>query len=53
VGAEVGAGKCQIAGLGLVFADDPGDAAAGELAAVLADEERVVVVAGLVETVLG
>ena len=51
--AEVGAGQCRVAGLGLVFADDPGDAAAAELAAVLVDEQRVVVVAGLVEAVLG
>jgi hypothetical protein len=52
VGAEVGAGECRVAGLGLVLADDPGDTAAGELAAVLADEQRVAVVAGLVQAVL-
>src|SRR5271165_6144832 len=53
MGAEVGAGECRVAGPGLVLADDPGDAAAGELAAMLADEQRVVVVAGLVQAVLG
>jgi hypothetical protein len=39
--------------LGLVFADDPGDAAAAEFGAVLVGEQRVVVVGGLVEAVLG
>ena len=51
--AEVGAGERRVAGLGLVFAEDPGDPAAAEFAAVLADEQRVVVVAGPVEAVLG
>src|SRR5260370_1029391 len=53
VGAEVGAGQCRVAGLGLVFADDPGDPATAELAAVLVDEHRVVVVAGSVQAVFG
>ena len=52
VRAEVGAGERWVAGLGLVFADDPGDPAAAELAPVLVDEQRVVVVAGLAEAVL-
>ena len=38
---------------GLVLADDPGDPAAAELAAVLVDEHRAVVVAGRIETVFG
>ncbi len=33
VRAELGAGECRVAGLGLVFADDPGDAAAAEFVA--------------------
>src|SRR5258707_4369344 len=51
VRAEVGAEECRVAGLGLVFADDPGDPAAAELAPVLVDEQRAVVAAGLVEAV--
>src|SRR5450755_391666 len=38
VRAEVGADQCRVAGLGLVFADDPGDAAAAELVSVLVGE---------------
>jgi len=38
VRAEVGADNCRVAGPGLVFADDPGDAAAAELGAVLVSE---------------
>jgi hypothetical protein len=53
VRAEVGADECRVAGLGLVFADDPGDPAAAELAPVLVDEQRVVVAAGLVEAMFG
>jgi len=39
VRAEVGADECRVAGPGLVFADDPGDPAAAELAPVLVDEQ--------------
>jgi hypothetical protein len=53
VRAEVSSGECRVTGPGLVFADDPGDAAAAEPGVVLAGEQRVVVVARLVEAVLG
>ena len=53
VRAQFGSGECGVTGPGLVFADDPGDAAAAEPAAVLAREQRLVVVSGLVEALLG
>ena len=43
----------RVAGLGLVFTDDPGDAAAAEFVAMLVGEQWVVVVAGFVEAVFG
>jgi hypothetical protein len=53
VGADRGVGEGGVGGLGLVFADDPDDPAAAEFVVVLVEEDRVGVVAGLVEVVLG
>src|SRR5262249_62322365 len=53
VWADVGVDQCRVGCHGLVLAGDPGDPAAAELAAVLVEEQRVVVVAGLVEAVFG
>ncbi len=50
VWADVGGGELQVAGLGLVFADDPRDAATTELGSVLVEEHRMVVVAGPVRS---
>jgi hypothetical protein len=43
----------RIVYLGLVFPDDPCDAAVAELGPVLVEEHRVIVVAGLVQAVFG
>jgi hypothetical protein len=51
VRADAGGGEQRIVRLGLVFADDPCDAAAAEPGPVLSVEHRVAVVAGLVEPV--
>src|SRR5260370_25181708 len=48
-----GAGGCRAAGLGVVVGGDPRDPAAAEPGVVLAEEQRMVVVAWLVEAVLG
>src|SRR5260370_23043483 len=48
-----GAGGCRAAGLGVVLGGDPRDPAAAEPGVVLAEEQRMVVVAWLVEAVLG
>src|SRR5262249_41973399 len=50
---DAGVGQCRVGCLGMVFAGGPGDPAAAELAAVLVEEQRVVIVAGLVEAVFG
>src|SRR5262249_56955534 len=53
MGTDVVVGECLVGGPAVVFADDPGDPAAAEFAAVLVDEQRMVVVAGRVEVVFG
>jgi len=52
-GADVSVGELRIVCAGLVLADDPGDPAAAELAAVVVEEHWVVVVAGTVEAMFG
>ena len=50
VGADAGAGEQRITRLGLVFPDDPCDAAAAEPGPVLVEEHRVIIAAGLVKS---